>query len=245
MWPMRADKKPKESERAIVDQLRTRLAKSGLPGGYVERYVEELREHHHELVQEALAAGISQKEALATANARLGGAETLAYAALSRTRHATFGGRHPWMVFGVGSFLAVPICFAVAVCVAGMITDVSKVPPEGTFAGWFWRIGAAPVFNAIQYVAPCLMVIAFYRAAQRRMLGWKWCLGISLMIGVMGACCQLGAHVNRDGHGNLWVAMGAGRWLTQSARFLSILLVAWLYARWSKRRDAGGWQVAG
>jgi hypothetical protein len=245
MWPMRADKEPKMGERGLLDELRSRLAVSGLPAGYVERYVEELRAHHHELVDDALAAGMSQEEALAAADERLGGVETLTYAAVSRGRHATFSGRHPWMVFGIGSFLAVPICFAAVVCVAAMITDVGAVPPAGTFAGWFWRTGAPPMFNAIQYVAPCLMVVAFYRAAQRRMLGWKWCLGISLVIGIMGACCQLSAHVNRDGHGSLWVAMGVGQWLTQSARFLSILLVAWLYARWARRRDLGRWQVAG
>jgi hypothetical protein len=243
MWPMRADKDRNEVECGMLDELCARLVISGLPSGYVKRYFEELREHHHELVEEALAVGKSQKEALATADERLGGVETLTHAAVNRIRHATFGGRHPWMVFGVGSFLAVPICFAAVICAAVMITNVEKVPPDGTFVGWFWRTGAARVFNAIQYVAPCLVVMAFYRAAQRRMLGWKWSLGICLVVGMMGACCQMGARVNGDGHGNLWVSMGIGHWFAQPTRFCSILLAAWIYARWSERRGMTKWQV--
>jgi hypothetical protein len=77
-------------------ELSRDLIRGGIPAHRVCRIISELKDHHADLEQEALAAGYSPEEAAADARARLGDEKGIATDVLARPELKSWAHRWPW-----------------------------------------------------------------------------------------------------------------------------------------------------
>ncbi|HEY8521979.1 MAG TPA: hypothetical protein VIN61_18050 [Gammaproteobacteria bacterium] len=77
--------------------LKIALSKAGVSPVYIQRTILELGEHWEDLMQDAVAAGMTAEEAARWADAALGTEETIAAAVLSRPELRGWTYRWPWL----------------------------------------------------------------------------------------------------------------------------------------------------
>src|SRR5687767_4504079 len=104
----------------LLDQLSYELQQRDLPAAYIARYVDELREHITDLIEERKSN--MSKDALTDAEvvAQIGAPVSLADAASVEFSRRSFFGRHP-----IATFLLAPIPLAVFAWVATFATMFS------------------------------------------------------------------------------------------------------------------------
>lgn len=164
------------------DRLRRQLEKRRLPRAYIERIVEEMTDHFHDLTEESMN---SEEEAIL----RLGDPEQVARATAGQYRRRTFLGRHPIIAFltfavsPVFSFvlLAALEIFAVVESlnlVSSFITaifhlqdDASGRIPPGIEIGL--RIGMPLLFII---VPSAVLMLVYGRLARRTPYARRWLL---------------------------------------------------------------------
>lgn len=179
------------------DRLARELRRRGLPAEYVERLLEELRDHVSDLVAFQEGGHGMEAEKIHGAAERLGSEATLASAAVQEFRRRTFTGRHPVLMFLLApiplTLFAWIIYFLAAYAVGclGVLVGGDWVRIEGKpFSEWpafvVWSqmafLFAAPI------VPPTLVTVLMCRWASRSGRHWLWpaaaCLLFALLAGL-------------------------------------------------------------
>jgi hypothetical protein len=163
-----------------------RLQELGCPAGQLQRRVRELADHHEDLKQAALQEGLSEAEAEARADQRLGEPAALADRVARMLRQSSWLGRHRVLGF---CLLPIPATFAgslLGVAVAFGLVRVWVSADE-----WAVLADGGPGFGVLVGAsrAACCLAIALITAlfcwlAHRSAAGRKWAL-------LACACCSL------------------------------------------------------
>jgi hypothetical protein len=161
-----------------LDRLRCHLLRRGLPGHYVSRAVQELADHHADLVEAESGENAVSEEA---AWQRLGNVEQLGDELVRKYRATSFAGRHPLLTFVIAP-LPVMILFWTAMFLVGWLTVFGIVAPL-----FGWRLGQTvaemkPLLvwiiltchYGILVLPPAMVALWFYRLARRSGQGLAW-----------------------------------------------------------------------
>lgn len=156
-----------------LDRVREWLAKHALPPSYVQRFMEELRDHLDDLKEESMEAdAISQ----------LGEPEHVAEAAITAYRRRSFVGRHPtaaFLVFGISPLASFIILLATVALVTLLVSC-----DENDWVG------------ALMIVFCSTIATIFYgELAAWLGLGKKWTLVSCAVLGTIAVLCELGSSV--------------------------------------------------
>src|SRR4051812_12009576 len=93
-------------DSTLLQKLENRLIALGLPATLRQRALQELSDHHQDLVDTALDDGFSKTEALKRADTSLGEPISLADQIVLAARRSSWCGRHPILSFGVLPFFS-------------------------------------------------------------------------------------------------------------------------------------------
>ena len=162
-----------------IAQLRFRLLELGCPVARLQRMVREVADHREDLVQAALAEGLSMPEAGAQADERLGNPQTLAEYLMVSRRQASWCGRHRVIAFGLLPLLTFPVLWALVLCLHLTL---------GYALGFGWnhnRLRAVAdnpstfhylvmTVNGADYVAIAVVTFLFCRLAGQSAVGRSW-----------------------------------------------------------------------
>ncbi|MGP8202076.1 MAG: hypothetical protein ACLQU4_21525 [Limisphaerales bacterium] len=99
----------------FIEQLRDRLAELGCPKSQARRLVREVAEHREDLKQAASLEGLSDVEAEARVNAKLGDPRYLAEQQMAMLRRSSWLSRHSVIGFCLLPLLAVPVLWGLLV----------------------------------------------------------------------------------------------------------------------------------
>jgi hypothetical protein len=201
-----------------------------LPSHYVERLVSELADHYSDFMEDTMRkdANVSQ------VTAPLGGADEVAAQAAYEYRHARFCGRHPILSLIVLPIVALPLLWAAALAaalfvgyLAGFESGRSVAPTTQAWAEW-----SLPGVTFATVLVPIVLAVAVCcKLASRAAVGWKWILGTSLLIAVLGSTAMFRmALPTLEQKGSLQVGFGVSTHpsLAQIVQFLLPLAIgAW------------------
>lgn len=223
-----------------VSAIRTfeqRLRELGCPAAQLERRVRELADHHADLKEAALQDGLSEAEAEARADQRLGEPVVLAEQVARMLRQSSWLGRHRALAFGL---LPIPAIFGASLLGVAMAFGLvrSWVSAEE------WRLLAdggsgfgvlAGASRAACCLAIALTTLLFCWLARRFALGWRWALLACMCCSVQSffGYCQILPHRANLGYSStpnwfcgvipLWAATVAWIW--------------YLLRRWRRREE--------
>jgi len=120
-WVALSEAKPVKPQ--LVEQLCRRLRRHGLPLRYVARVRAELTDHFYCAFDDCVSGGVAESAAIEEAQSRLGDADDLFEAIVSRREHDSFVHRHPFVTFALFP-VPVAVVLAYAIALAGRLTYV-------------------------------------------------------------------------------------------------------------------------
>ena len=179
------------------EKLRERLLRGGIAPRHVRRYVAELRDHFDDLVREGAEKGLTQNEAEAMAQARIGSDDELSAVMLARSELRSVTARFPWAVFGFGPALMLTVTIVAAVLLEGgflyshraLATWWRDAPPV-TPPDWIkWSVYAwnwLATFAAPLMIAALLCVLGIRQRMSRR-----WIMLGAAVVCILGAFHQV------------------------------------------------------
>lgn len=187
-----------DQKRQLLEELRGKLLRRGLPRSEVARLVEELTDHLEDLTEEKEYAMRTDAKELACLEERLGPADELADAAVANYHSTSFAGRHP-----VVTFLLAPIPLLVVVWAGFWCLGLAAAHFAPTVLGDAYRLEGKPVSDwpaslvwcarGLDYasrMAPQMLVAGLLcYVALRSGRGWRWgmlgCCLVALVAGLM------------------------------------------------------------
>lgn len=203
-----------------------RLRAAGYPAGLLRRQVRELAEHREDLKQAALEEGLSEADAEARADQRLGEPVVLAEQMVLALRQSFWWGRHRFVAFGLLPAPAIFSASLLGLAVAFGLVRLCVSPDD-----WAILADGGPGFSLLTRAsrAGCCLAIAlttvlFCWLARRSAAGWKWALLACACCSVQSffGCCRILPHSAFVGYSStpnwscavipLWVAAAAGIW---------------------------------
>ena len=211
-------------------ELRGRLLSQGLPPHYIERFLEEMTDHFHDLKEETMSQA-------ADPFARLGEPQQVADAAAKEYRRRSLIGRHPAVAFLV--FAVSPLLTLVAGGVAGLFLLVTAARGLGFIDDGGHHFGAAAaaslpyLLSAATIVLPAVVLTAVYfRLARGTGIARGWILVAWLTLSVLTglAICQVSLS-DIPGHSSLTVGLGLPPDLHILQALAPLTLGAWLWRR--------------
>lgn len=175
-----------------IEQFRLRLLELGCPLPRLQRAVREMAEHREDLLRVLVAGGMTEAEAEARADERLGNTRTLAENLMDSLQQSSWCGRHRWIAFGLLPVLVFPLCWLM---VLGLNLSVAYA------LGFGWdqkRLHAAArnpldfhhvsaMAYAADYLSIALVAVAFCLLAGRTAVRRSWIL----FGGIAWAVCSL------------------------------------------------------
>jgi hypothetical protein len=178
-----------------LDELLSQLLRRGLPADYARRAVEELADHHQDLVDELRAAGQGESQAVAEANRRLGEPRTLVMKTVGEYQRRYWCGR--WRLT---AFLFAPIPLLFLVWVATVVLYAALVvwpidmlglwgpetPPDGIVSTSEWVV-ASTIQGWFLFLVPAVLMLGLARLARRAAMGWRW-VAVSACVLAFSAC---------------------------------------------------------
>ncbi|WP_294929926.1 permease prefix domain 1-containing protein [uncultured Paracoccus sp.] len=205
-----------------LPELRERLLRAGVRPGAVSRYLAELRDHHDDLVAEALSDGLSEADATTRARQRLGGIDALARPIETDRRFHGWAGRTPWAVF-----VLIPVLVhaaAVVSVVLGLIAAARSGHAPGRLA---------PLLDAAQYLAggviPILGAWLLAVIAMRQRSRLVWPLAGAGVLALLSASVRLSLTAPVSGQPG---EIAAGLALPSILHVLALILIAMLPVLW-------------
>jgi hypothetical protein len=160
-----------------LDDVRQRLARQSLPPGYVERFMEELADHFHDLTEENMEAD---------AISRLGEPEQVAEAAVTAYRRRGVFGRHPtaaFLVFAISPVMSLVVLSGLMTVglwiIAALAERFGLLDGEGsgyaTQPASITLAATAFLFSLLLVVIPAVLASFLYcKLAKRVEMGRKW-----------------------------------------------------------------------
>jgi hypothetical protein len=225
--------------RPWLEDLRRRLIRHGLPGSYVQRFMEEVEDHLEDLKEKTMG---SESEA----HARLGQSEQVAEAAAVAYRRRSFLGRHPLaalLVFAVSPvislFVLTSLTFAglmLALVAAGK--RLGLIVDNGVQLGPAVRATLPYALTLAAVVVPSMILSLLYCGlARRTAVGRKWMLLPCAVLAVIAAAtyCQV-TFSDTPGDGRIAIGLGAHS-MMQVAQFFLPIACGWWFVRRQRLRD--------
>ena len=223
-------------EPAFVD-LRRRLLVGGVAPRRVRRLLQELRDHHEELVLEQQRRG-SPRPAEA-AMMLLGDEESLARQLLARPELLSWSRRWPWAVYTLGPLLVFPVAFIATICVMVALAHVLNGMRQAAPAP-FLRIMDTIRFFGL-YLVPVIAAFGLALVATRRGVSTAWVWLSMAVVAVLGSLTnvqvsihQIGAGVGVTSRPTVLVGLFIHRWLPTAAAAAALYAVA---RYWDLRRE--------
>jgi hypothetical protein len=165
----------------FIDQLRFRLLELGCPVGHMQRSVREAADHREDLMEQALAEGLSAPAAEERVETRLGNPKALAEDLMAARRRSTWCGRHRFIVFALLPLLAFPVFWGLVLWfnlllgfALGFGWDQHKVQAAADNPATFQYL--VMLFHGADYVAIGLVAFLFCLLAGRSAAGRNWML---------------------------------------------------------------------
>lgn len=225
--------------RLWVQRLRTELARHRLPQAYIDRVVEEMGDHHSELLKEHAMSDERAAE-------RLGNIEWLARQMADRYPRRTLAGRHPWLTFVV---LPVPLLFAAwATVVAFTLLTAWAVEAFGV-PSIDWSPEAARFASslgtmALCFLPPAAVVVWVLRAARESGASWRLPSAGLGLVALLAFLFHGSLHVapeSGESHLRMGLTLGAGLLSGMHAlQLLAPLAVAGIGLAWMPPRTWRG-----
>ncbi len=163
----------------FIEHLRFRLLELGCPSKRLKRAVREVADHREDLVEAALAEGITPREAQTRADASLGNPKRLAEELMISACRSSWCGRHRFIVFAVIPLLAYPLLWAAVLCLnlalgfaLGFGWDVKRLGAMAHSPATFPHLAKA--FHTVDYVSIALVALLFCVLAGRFAAGRRW-----------------------------------------------------------------------
>lgn len=220
------------------DRLVAELHRQGLPSAYVDRLVEELTDHTHDLFRED-----SRMDADMNLECRLGSPEQLASVAKVEFQRRTFAGRYPLFTFIIGPIIALPgtllgTCALLwgLVYLADLLTGGWLIASaEKGLRPSVLEITIVHISNVVIRVVPFLWAVALFIRLGRRSGRQAWSLVACAIIAVTALFFQSTFYesdsipVKGENHGIWTVGFRfeiASEQILQAA--LSLSLAAWM-----------------
>jgi hypothetical protein len=202
--------------KELLEQLRRDLLCKGLPAEYVSRAVQEVADHHADLVEGLPGDGEGRDTA---AWERLGSAKSLSEELARKYHQQTFAGRHPVLTFVVSPLPAMFLFWAAtfaatwgAISVVGQawlgepetnaLRDMMR--PEHRIVVW----SAYAIQFATLVIPPAIGALWYCRLARRSGRGIRWAMAACAVV-TMLACIvfsELRMPVNGE-HGKLTIGL--------------------------------------
>jgi hypothetical protein len=150
-----------------LEDLRQRLNQEGLPPRYVERLLEELGDHFHDIQEEK---GMDA-EKVCTPDARMGEPGDLAPFIGSEYRKQYFSQKHPVVTFALMPVLLLLGIWAglmlLAFVIGSVLAEAAEPPLLGTLAERVISCG-------VIWLPVALTCVIFCRAARHQVGNWRW-----------------------------------------------------------------------
>jgi hypothetical protein len=200
------------------------LKRQGLPRGYTERLLEELTDHHHDLMEEEV---MNASESVT----RLGRSDNIASTAAQEYRRSSFVGRHPRIVFLLCPFAVLPVLWITALIGLVLSSDLLG-------------LHIVPVSRVAILLPAMIATLLFYRLSRRAGLALRWPVLAWSVLGLLAGCAWVELTLNPSGQRSLLFAFGFARHtlLLQSLQLLGPLmlggLLLWRDARSGRRMCA-------
>ncbi len=211
----------------LIERLRRRLLRLGCVHAYVDRVVGEVADHREELRREARATGLSDGEAVAQADARLGDPDVLAERLTTALRKASWWGRHRVLGFCLCPPVAAVVAglgvFVLAATLAATLADGLGVSRPAGSAGPALLVGAGAVGVALS--ALVLVPMLFCWLARRHGCGRRWAWLACGLIALPASMLVISAP-----GGNVVMAVGLAAWSPNWLAAALPLLVGFLAA---------------
>jgi hypothetical protein len=170
-----------EAFRAAEEQLR----RGGIAPARARRMVQEWRDHHTDVMEDALAAGCDRVSAACTADRRLGDLQHLTEVALARRELLAAGARWPWLVYLCGplaAYLMAMTAANVAIVVVGQTSGLFEVATAAPLAA-----SLATLLLWLQmYAVPVFVAGTFLVLAARQRVPVHWPLTGAVLIALVG-----------------------------------------------------------
>ena len=211
-------------------ELRRRLILGGISPWRVGRLLQELRDHHAELVLERKSAGSPQPDE--DALTRLGSEESLARQFLARPELQSWSRRWPWAVYIVAPLLLFPAAFVATILVMVGLTHIVMPGTERP-----WPTPLLEILKAMRlfglYVLPVIAAAGFALLARRRGVSRAWAWASITLITFVGALPNLDVYAHQIGAGigfstrlDFLVGMFLQRWLPTAAAAVMLYMAA-------------------
>lgn len=175
----------------FIEQLRRRLVELDCPLTQVRRLVREVADHRDDLTQAALAEGLSGPEAEVRADMLLGDPRALAAELMQSLRRGSWWGRHSLIGFGLLPLLAVPVLWALLLCLdlalefaVGYGWDDQKLHAAADNPVTFQHLVMA--LHGADYVAMALVTLLFCWLARRSAVSLWWMVTACVICSVYG-----------------------------------------------------------
>jgi hypothetical protein len=154
-----------------LEELRGRLKQQALPPRYVERLLQELSDHFHDIQEEEKGMDAGK---VCDANARMGEPGDLAPLIGSEFRKRYFSQRHPVVMFAVMPVLLLLGIWAGLVLLAFLLGSVlgEATEPEPVVDGFAARL----ICYGLVWLPVTLAAVVCCRAARQGRVNWRWSL---------------------------------------------------------------------
>jgi hypothetical protein len=213
----------------FIKELRFRLLERGCPAKPLRKMVQEVTDHHDDLVQAALSEGQTPAAASARADTALGNPRELADSLMVSLQRSSWLGRHRFIAFVLAPLLSFPVLWC-------LVLFLHLALGFALFFGWddhklhaassdpvFFHRGAM-AFYSIDYESIGVVALLFCTLAYRSAAGRLWILWAGVICAVYAMFIY--AHVSPH---NLTVGLRpAPRW---SRGFIPVLILGAFYLR--------------
>ena len=182
------------------NKLSEQLLRGGISPGCVVRLIAELRDHHADLAESALADGMSMEDARKQADSLLGTQDDILSDTLAREELKSWAARWPWALYGVMPpvilVATVALTLYLVVAISQIVTSIAGEPSVAPP----WVATTTDVLSLfLMYVNPILLGAAICYIAIRRRSSWLWpVLGI-VLVAILGGLSAIGVEWGEAG----------------------------------------------
>jgi hypothetical protein len=152
-----------------LEELREQVKQQGLPPQYVDRLLQELSDHFHDVQEEKKGMGAGK---VCTPSTRMGEPSDLAQLIGSEYRKQYFSQRHPVLMFALMPVLLLLGIWAGLMLLALIVGSVLGEAAESVVDSFTAQL----IICGVIWLPVALTTVIFCRAARRRRVNWRWSL---------------------------------------------------------------------
>lgn len=198
------------SEQRYLADVRRALSARGVWGAEARRILEQLADHWQSMTADLATEGAPRAAAEQRTLAALGRPSTIADAAAAEIRSRRWLSRHPWLLGGVGTFIALLFLWAATLAVTVLFAGgfLSGQSPDAGINVQALETGAV-LANWLPFFAGCLFLLW---CANRSPGGWKAMLLAGVAVGLAASAFHVNVHSPVDVPGSGGLSAGGQTW---------------------------------